>query len=80
MSRNGKNAFVIIATILYSCIWFCMLFIVVGFFMPTPVRFCKKINGSRTTTYKTKTSSKYGLSDDPELDEAMFYDTVIEDD
>ena len=48
--------------------------------MPTPVKFCKKINRSGTTTYKTKSSSKYGLSDDPELDETMFYDNVIDDD
>ena len=48
--------------------------------MPTPVRFCKKINRTSTTTYKTKSSSKYGLSDDSELDETMFYDDVIDDD
>ena len=42
MSTNKRNAFVV-ATIFYSMLWFCLLFMVIGFFMPTPVRFCKKM-------------------------------------
>ena len=76
MSRKN-NAFPIIATVFYSCIWFCMLFIIVGFFMPKPVAFYKKMNGTSQKRYAVKTS-EYGLDDDPELDEEEFYDTMEE--
>lgn len=46
-SRKGRIALTIILTIFYSAIWFSLHFIIVGFFMPTPVRFCKSLSGSR---------------------------------
>ena len=79
MAAKKNNAFIIIATIFYSCIWFAMHFIIVGFFMPTPVRFCKSISGNKSTKQNNASSSKYGLSDDPDLDEQMFYDTMDDD-
>lgn len=72
-------ALIIILTVFYSCLWFSLLFIIVGFFMPNPVRFFKKLNGTYVSPSSVSTS-KYGLSDDPGLDEVMFYDTVIDDD
>ena len=52
-----------------------MHFLIIGFFMPSPVRFCKKISG-RKRRQKVNTSSRYGLNDDSELDEMMYYDSV----
>ena len=73
--NRWKTAFVITLTILYSGIWFFMHFLIIGFFMPSPVRFCKKISG-RKRRQKVNTSSRYGLNDDSELDEMMYYDSV----
>lgn len=58
--------------------WFALLFIVVGFFMIKPVAFYNKLRGRR---YKSiyNHSSKYGCSDDPIEDEAMFIDDMDED-
>ena len=72
---KAKKAFVITFTILYSILWFALLFIIVGFFMPSPVRFCKRISG-RNRKRITNKSSKYGLSDDSYLDEMMYYDSI----
>ena len=80
MSNGKRTAFIIIATIFYSCLWVCLLCLIVGFFMPTPVRFCKNISGRPYRTSNSKQTSKYGLSDDPALDEAMFYESVVYDD
>ena len=76
MSSKTKTPWIIILTILYSGLWFCCLLLIFGFFMPTPVVFCKKINSSNNI--KSKTTSKHGLSDDKELDTMMFYDTMDE--
>ena len=78
-SRRTPLPLIIILTVFYSSLWFAMLCIIVGFFMPTPVRFFKKLNGTYRRPISSSTS-KYGLSDDPDLDEIMFYDTVIDDD
>lgn len=80
MTSGKRTALIIIATIFYSCLWVCLLCIVVGFFMPTPVRFCKNISGRPYKASSSKQTSKYGLSDDPIVDEAMFDENVGDDD
>lgn len=87
MSNGGKRSIIIVATIAYSSIWFTLLFIIVGFFIPTPVAFYRSLrrrhlsSRRRTRTksfrnYTIKDPSKYGLSDDPDEDELMFYETI----
>ena len=87
MSNGGKRAIITVATIAYSFIWLTLLFIIVGFFIPTPVAFCRSLrrrhlpNRRRTRTknfrnYTIKDPSKYGLSDDPDEDELLFYETI----
>ncbi len=79
--NKKSNAPVIILTVLYSALWFSLLFIVVGFFMTKPVAFYNKIKGKRihATPKNNKSSSKYGYSDDSIEDEAMFIDDMDED-
>ena len=74
-----NTALVITLTVLYSGLWFCLLFIIIGFFMPKPVAFYNKIKGNYQYTSKPKSSSKYGYSDDPVEDETMFIDDMDED-
>ena len=74
-----KNGLVIFLTIIYSMFWFALLFIVVGFFMIKPVAFYNKIKGKGYRSTYNKQSSKYGYSDDPIEDEAMFIDDMDED-
>ena len=74
-----KNGLVIFLTIIYSMFWFALLFIVVGFFMIKPVAFYNKLMGRRYKSTYNKRSSKYGYSDDPIEDEAMFIDDMDED-
>lgn len=73
------NVPAIVLTVLYSGLWFCLLFLIVGFFMIKPVAFYKRISGHFGYTTKSKSSSKYGYSDDPIEDEAMFIDDMDED-
>ena len=74
-----SSALVITLTVLYSMLWFCLLFIIVGFFMIKPVAFYNKIKGNYRYTSKSKPTSKYGYSDDPIEDETMFIDDMDED-
>ena len=74
-----NNALAITLTVLYSGLWFCLLFLIVGFFMIKPVAFYNKIRGNYRYTSNKKSSSKYGYSDDPIEDEAMFIDDMDED-
>lgn len=74
-----SNALAITLTVLYSGLWFCLLFLIVGFFMIKPVAFYNKIRGNYRYTSNKKSSSKYGYSDDPIEDEAMFIDDMDED-
>ena len=74
-----SNALAITLTVLYSMLWFCLLFIIVGFFVIKPVAFYNKIRGNYRYTSKPKSSSKYGYSDDPIEDETMFIDDMDED-
>ena len=74
-----NNALAITLTVLYSGLWFCLLFLIVGFFMIKPVAFYNKISGNYRYTSNKKSSSKYGYSDDPIEDEAMFIDDMDED-
>ncbi len=74
-----SNALAITLTVLYSMLWFCLLFIVVGFFMIKPVAFYNKIKGNYRYTSRSKSTSKYGYSDDPIEDETMFIDDMDED-
>ena len=74
-----NNALAITLTVLYSGLWFCLLFLIVGFFMIKPVAFYNKIRGNYRYTSNKKSSSKYGYSDDPVEDEAMFIDDMDED-
>ena len=74
-----NNAFAITLTVLYSGLWFCLLFLIVGFFMIKPVAFYNKIRGNYRYTSNKKSSFKYGYSDDPIEDEAMFIDDMDED-
>lgn len=87
MSNGGKRAIIIVATIAYSFIWLTLLFIIVGFFIPTPVAFCRslrrrhlpnrrRIRTNKMKNYKVKDPSKYGLSNDPDEDELLFYETI----
>ena len=69
----------IFLTILYSMLWFALLFLIVGFFMIKPVAFYNKIRGNYRYTSSNKPSSKYGYSDDPVEDETMFIDDMDED-
>lgn len=50
-----KATVITILTIFYSCIWFACLFLVFGFFMPTPVRFCRTLFGKNVR--KTRSHS-----------------------
>ena len=75
---NGRRTFVIILTVFYSMIWFALLFIVVGFFMIKPVAFYNKISGKVYSSSNNKQTSKYGLSDDPVMDEIMFDEEMDE--
>lgn len=68
MSSNKKYACIVPLTIVYSGVWFALLFIIVGFFMPTPVRFYRKLNG----TSVRKPSS----SDALDIDEIGMYDML----
>ena len=79
--NKSNNVVPIILTVLYSMLWFSLLFLVVGFFMTKPVAFYNKIKGKRihVTPKNNKSSSKYGYSDDPIEDEAMFIDDMDED-
>ena len=74
-----NNALATILTVLYSGLWFCLLFLIVGFFMIKPVAFYNRIRGNYQYTSNKKSSSKYGYSDDPIEDEAMFIDDMDED-
>lgn len=74
-----NNALAITLTVLYSGLWFCLLFLIVGFFMIKPVAFYNKIRGNYRYTSNKKLSSQYGYSDDPIEDEAMFIDDMDED-
>ena len=74
-----NTALVVTLTVLYSMLWFCLLFIIVGFFMPKPVAFYNKIRGNYRYTSRSKSTSKYGYSDDPIEDETMFIDDMDED-
>jgi len=73
-----SNALAITLTVLYSMLWFCLLFIIVGFFMIKPVAFYNKLRGNYRYASKNKSSSKYGYSDDPVEDETMFIDDMDE--
>lgn len=74
-----NTALVITFTVLYSALWFCLMFIIIGFFIPKPVAFYRKIRGNYSYTPSNKPTSKYGYSDDPIEDEAMFIDDMDED-
>ena len=74
MSTGGRITRFTVLTVLYSFAWFYLLFLIVGFFMPTPVAFNKKMR--RKHRGYTGGYSRYGLSDDRDLDEAMYYDTI----
>ncbi|MBR5996650.1 MAG: hypothetical protein IK028_01335 [Bacilli bacterium] len=74
-----SNALAITLTVLYSGLWFCLLFLIVGFFMIKPVAFYNKIRGNYRYTSNKKSSSKYGYSDDPIEDEAKINDDMDED-
>ena len=74
MSTGTRVANVTTTTVIYSIVWFFLLFLIVGFFMPTPVAFNKKMR--RKHRGYTGGYSRYGLSDDRDLDEAMYYDTI----
>ena len=76
MKNNGLAIFL---TVLYSTLWFALLFLIVGFFMIKPVAFYNKLRGNYRYTSKNKPSSKYGYSDDPVEDETMFIDDMDED-
>ena len=75
MKNNGLAIFL---TVLYSMLWFALLFLIVGFFMIKPVAFYNKLRGNYRYTSKNKPSSKYGYSDDPVEDETMFIDDMDE--
>jgi len=74
--KKRNNALIIVSTVLYSMIWFAMLFIIIGLFMIKPVAFYHKISGGYS--YHPSKTSKYGYSDDPTEDEAMFIDDMDE--
>ena len=76
MKNNGLAIFL---TVLYSTLWFALLFLIVGFFMIKPVAFYNKLRGNYRYTPNNKPSSKYGYSDDPVEDETMFIDDMDED-
>ena len=76
MKNNGLAIFL---TVLYSMLWFALLFLIVGFFLIKPVAFYNKLRGNYRYTSKSKSSSKYGYSDDPAEDETMFIDDMDED-
>ena len=111
MSTSTRMTSIIISTILYSFLWFFMLFLIAGFFMPTPVAYNKRLRRKLTIKEIKKdckeigkqvkniekqseqldkklkemnkqfgeienSYAKYGLSDDRDLDEAMFFDTI----
>ncbi len=74
-----NKGLVIFLTVLYSMLWFALLFLIVGFFMTKPVAFYHKIRGNYRYTSNNKSSSKYSYSDDPVEDETMFIDDMDED-
>lgn len=78
MENPKKLGYVIPLTILYSCIWVGLLFMIVGFFMPTPVMFSKKIQGKRTRR-RPETKFKQSTSDELTDDDILFYDIVDDD-
>jgi len=65
-----RIASIIFLTICYSAIWVSLLFIVVGFFMPNPVRFNRKIRGIVVP---------YNKDDDRYMKEALYYDMIDDD-
>ena len=76
MKNTGLAIFL---TVLYSMLWFALLFLIVGFFMIKPVAFYNKLRGNYRYTPSNKPSFKYGYSDDPVEDETMFIDDMDED-
>ena len=111
MSTGTRVANVTTTTVIYSIVWFFLLFLIVGFFMPTPVAYnkrlrreltikeikkeCKEIEKQTNDIKKQcgeankllkemnkqfgeiqNSYAKFGFSDDPDLDEAMYYDTI----
>ena len=74
-----NNALAITLTVIYSMFWFALIFVIIGFFMPKPVAFYNKIRGRYRYSGNGKAFSKYGYSDDPIEDEAMFIDDMDED-
>ena len=64
-----RVATVVILTICYSAIWAALLFIVVGFFIPNPVSFNRKLRGV-VVPYK---------NDDRYIKEALYYDMIDDD-
>ena len=70
MNQGVKLGIIIPITVIYVGIWLCAIFIVVGFFMPTPVAFFKSLNGT-----SPKHSSRDGIS----VDEMNMYD-ILDDD
>ena len=74
-----NTALAITFTVLYSALWFCLMFIIIGFFIPKPVAFYNKIRGRYRYSGNGKAFSKYGYSDDPVEDEAMIIDDMDED-
>ena len=72
---KAKYAFIIPSTVIYSLFWFTMHFIIVGFFMPTPVRFYRKLNGT-----SVKSRPKKSALDDLTIDRIAMYDMLDDDD
>lgn len=76
MARSKKRLiYVIPLTIFYSCMWFACLLIIVGFFMPTPVVFAKKLNG----TYRKRQQPQKPVDSEFTTNNLIFYDIVDDD-
>ena len=70
MNRGLRNTIIIISTIMYSAMWGALHIIIVGFFMPSPIRFNNAIRG---IDYSPR-----GVSEKEIEDEVIFLD-IMED-
>lgn len=74
-NSKAKYAWIVPLVIVYSDVWFVFHFIIIGFFMPTPVRFYRKLNGT-----SVKPRHKKSALDDLTIDRIAMYDMLDDDD
>ena len=72
-NSKEKYAWIVPLVIVYGGIWFLCLFVIVGFFMPSPGKLYNKLS-------RTKPRHKKSALDDLTIDRIAMYDMLDDDD